>query len=268
MRMRPSSRTSKAIRQRAVCLLAAGVLVGLGGCADRGVDRPSGAEKRSPSAPAVLSEENFADDVIAAQAEAGSAHIAATIGVSGQSFELSGDVAGLGTPDDIEMDVTAAVAGQELQMLIVHRVLYLKGEGFAPAGKEWLKADLSDPNNPLGQIFDSANPGNFNAYLQGVTTLKDQGTETVDGVRTRHYSLTIDTARMLTSNPMFKGQDASTLGLPDELTTQAYIDDDNRPVWLKVDLETTGSLDVHFSDYGKDVTVSAPDPSTVGELGR
>ncbi len=249
-------------------LVAFGVAAVLTGCGDGNAEDqpPSLSEESSLSGPAVLSESSFADDVVAAQADAGSAHVEATIDVAGQAFQMSGDVAGLGTPDRTQMDVAARVDGRDLQLLIVERVLYLKGEGFAPQGKEWLKIDLSDPSNPLAQIFDAANPANFTAFLEGVATFEDRGIETVDGVETRHYDVTVDTAKMLESNPVFKGQDAATLGLPDELTTQAYIDGDNRPIRLTVDLESTGSLDVHFSDYGKDVSVAAPDPSTVGEF--
>lgn len=267
MGMPPLSTATRGMWRRAVSVLAVGVLVGLAGCGAGSTETSSGdePEKPSDSAPAVLNEDNFADKVVAAQVAAGSTHVEATIDASGQSFELSGDVAGLGSTDT-EMDVTATFGDEKLHLLVVERVLYVKGAEFAPKGKKWLKVDLSDPSNPLGRIFDSVNPGNFTAYLTGVTAFEDQGVETVDGVETRHYSVTVDTAKMLESNPMFQGQDASTLGLPDELTTQAYLDSDNRPVRLMVDLEATGSFDVHFSDYGRDVTVTAPDPRTVGEF--
>jgi len=82
----------------------------------------------------------------------------------------------------------------------------------------------------------------------------------------RDYTVTVDTAEMLESNPVFRGQDAATLGLPAELTSEVYVDSENRPVRIQVELGEIGSFDAHFSDYGKDVSVEAPDPSTVGEF--
>lgn len=256
------------VRRSAVSVAAVGVIIGLAGCGGSSADdQPQNrSEGSSVNAPAVLSKASFSAEVLAAQADASSAHIEATIDLTGESIQLSGDVAGLGSPDDIEMDVAATFGGEQVQLLILDRVFYLKGEEFAPDGKEWLKIDLSDRSNPLAQMFDSANPANFTAYLNGVSAFEDQGAETVDGIETRHYEVTVDTAKMLESNPMFQGQDASTLGLPDEVVTQVYVDADNRPIQLNVDLTSIGSFDVHFSDYGKDVSVTAPDPSTVGKF--
>jgi len=263
------------MRRLAVSLLATGLLAGVAGCSDsstdNGTDNSTDDTGGSPSAdapvaPAVLPQESFAQDVIAAQTESGSAHIEATINVSGSSFDMSGDVTALGEPDALKMDVTASAGGEQMRLVLVERVLYVKGEQFAPEGKEWLKIDLSDPSNPLSQVFDAANPSNFTAYLQGITKFEDVGVETVDGVETRHYTVTVDTAEMLESNPVFRGQDAATLGLPAELTSEVYVDSENRPVQIEADLGDTGTFEVHFSDYGKNVSVKAPDPSTVGEF--
>jgi hypothetical protein len=248
------------MRRLAVSLLATGLLAGVAGCSD------SSTDNGTDNSTAVLPQESFAEDVIAAQTESGSAHIEATINVSGSSFDMSGDVTALGEPDALKMDVTASAGGEQMRLVLVERVLYVKGEQFAPEGKEWLKIDLSDPSNPLSQVFDAANPSNFTAYLQGITKFEDVGVETVDGVETRHYTVTVDTAEMLESNPVFRGQDAATLGLPAELTSEVYVDSENRPVQIEADLGDTGTFEVHFSDYGKNVSVKAPDPSTVGEF--
>ncbi len=256
------------MRRLAVSLVATGLLVGLAGCGDDGSTDPSNdpAATPAPDSPALLTKETFAEEIDAAQKSAGSAHIEATVAAPGESLEMSGDVAGLGGPDATEMDVTATIQGTEMRLLILDKVLYIQGKMFAPEGKEWLKIDLSDPSDPMAQIFDATNPNNFTAYLEGITDFEDKGVETVDGVETRHYTITVDTAEMLKANPMFKGQEAGTLGLPDTLTSEVYVDGDNRPVQLQVGLGDSGSIDVNFSDYGKPVSVKAPDPSTVGEF--
>ncbi len=255
------------MRRLAVSLVATGLLVGLAGCGGDSNDASTDASNTSaPDGAALLTKETFAQEVVAGQTSAGSAHIEATVEMASESFEMSGDVAGLGDADAMEMDATATVQSVKMRLLIVEKVLYIEGEQFAPEGKKWLSIDLTDPSNPISQIFDAANPANFTAYLEGITDLKDKGAATVDGVETRHYSITVDTAEMLKSHPMFKGQDASTLGLPAELTSDVYVDSNNRLVQLKVTMGGSGSFEVHFSDYGKDVSVEAPDPSTVGEF--
>jgi hypothetical protein len=256
------------IRRLGASLLATGLLAGLAGCGGSGTDDPADETGGSASqeAPAVLTQESFAEDIVAAQTEADSAHAELKVDASGVSFDMSGDVAGLGEPDDLRMDGTASMNSEQVELLLVDKALYIKGEQVAPEGKEWLKIDLSDPSNPISQVFEAANPSSFTAYLQGITKLEDRGAESVDGVETRHYTVTVDTATMLDSNPMFQGQDASTLGLPAELTSEVYVDSENRPVRIETDLGDTGSFEVTFSDYGKDVSVEAPDPSTVGEF--
>lgn len=259
------------LRRVAVSLLATGLLVGLAGCSDGEADETAndtGGDATTEAvseAPAALTKESFAQDIIAAQVEAGSAHFEATIDAADQSFDISGDV-GVRRPRChghgrlcVDPRRTAAVPPGRQDALP-------EGRGIAPEGKEWVKIDLTDSKSPVGKIFDAVNPSNFTAYLEGITGFEEVGPETVDGVETRHYTITSDTAKMLDSNPMFEGQDASTLGLPAELSSEVYVDSENRPVRIQVELGEIGSFDAHFSDYGKDVSVEAPDPSTVGEF--
>ena len=265
------------MRRFAISVLAATVIAGVAGCSDSNPSSDTGggsggggastsATPTQESVPATLTKDNFAEKVSAAQAKANSAHVDSTVQVQGQALNVVGDITGFGTPDNLQMQVKADVGGQSLELRVVGKVIFIKSPQMAPNGKEWVKIDGSDPNNPLAQILDSANPSNFTAYLQGVTAFEDKGAETIDGVETRHYTLSVDTAKMLQSNPMFKGKDVSSLGLPKELTSEVNLDSENRPVRIQTDLGTSGSFEATFSDYGKEVSVEAPDPSTVGEF--
>ncbi len=252
------------MRRIAASVLATGLLVGLTAC--NSDDKTDGSASDNAQA-AALTKDNFAQSVVAAQSDAQSAHVEATVEAQGQTLTLSGDIAGLDHPDSTSMDLSMDFGGQQMQLIVLDKSLYVKGDGLSEVkGKSWLKIDLSDPDNPMGQIFDAANPGNFAAYLNGITKFDDQGTETVDGVSAHHYSVTVDTTKMMAANPIFKGQDQATLGLPDEVTSDVYVDSDNRPVSMNVDLGATGAFEVHFSDYGKDVSIEAPPASDVGEF--
>ncbi len=215
----------------------------------------------------VLSEKNFTSELTAAQADVGSAHIEATIGASGQTGKMVADVDGLGNADNLAMDLALDIAGQELKMVLVDKALYIQGAGISsdPA-KPWVKIDISDPNNPLAQLFDASNPANFTAYLEGVTRFEDKGIETVDGVEARHYSVTVDTAKMLAANPAFEGQNVESLGLPDEVTSEVYVDSDNLPVLISLTMGSAGSFEAHFSKYGEPVDIQAPPANKVSEF--
>ena len=58
----------------------------------------------------------------------------------------------------------------------------------------------------------------------------------------------------------------ASLGLPKSLTSEVYVDDNNLPVEIKVDLAAAGAFEVHFSDYGKDVTIEAPPAGQVSSF--
>ena len=250
------------------CLLV--LLTACGGSDSSDANDPSSSTGSDGSSTvASLSRENFADQIRAAQADAGSAHVKATVEAAGQTLNLSGDVARLDTPQSPTFDFAADVgADQTFRLLVVDGTLYVSGSGISsPDGKKWVKSDISDPDNPISQLFQTANPGNFATYLQGVTDFEDKGAQTVDGVDTEHYSVTVDTKEMLAANPAFAGQSAAKLGLPEKLTSEVYVDSANRPVEIAVDLAALGAFEVHFSDYGKDVAVQAPPADQVGTFG-
>ena len=268
------------IRRTAVSLLAIGLLAGLTACNSNGdssntsdggstVSQSDSTTSDSTgggdSSGTALTKDTFAQAVRDAQAQAGSAHVEATIETQGQNLTLSGDVDKLDDPAASETDMTASFGGQSFHMILVDKVLYMSGDALAGAGngKKWVKIDLSDPSNPLGQLFQSSDPSNFSAYLEGVKTFEDKGQETVDGVSTEHYVVTIDTKKMMANNPMFKGQSSAALGLPKTLTSDVYVDGDNRPVEIKLDLGAGGAFEAHFSDYGKDVSITAPPANQV-----
>jgi len=251
------------VRRFTLGVAAAAALVTLSACGSDDVsagDGGSGGDQAAvgSNAAASLTQANFSETVLAAQRKVGSAHVEATVEFSGQEGSFSGDFSGEDLKS-MEMDMAADIAGQQINLRLVDRTVYMKGAGLStdPA-KPWISIDLDDRNNPLASVLDSANPANVSAYLQGVTSLEDEGTETVDGVLTHHYSVTIDTADMLKANSMFKGQDTSQLDLPKQIVTDAWLNEDDVPVKVLVTIGDSGSFEAHFSDIGVPVTVEAP----------
>lgn len=220
---------------------------------------------------AALTAANFAQEIQAAQASAGSAHMEATFSAAGQTGQLQGDFSGASDEslDSLAMNVSLDIAGQSIQMVLVDKVIYIKGAGMSTnAHKPWIKVDIGGRNNPFSSMFDSANPENFTAFLNGVTDMQDKGMETVDGVDTHHYAITVDTAQMVKQNDMFKGQDASGLGLPKAITTDVWVDGDNLPVEISVPLGKAGSVEAHFSQWGDHVSIEAPPSNQVMDMSK
>ena len=262
-----------AARIAALALTVALGVTGTGCSADG--ESSDASSKSSPSSSTTtpeattLTKENFASEVMAAQAEAKSAHVEATIEVQSQRLTMSGDVAGLDRPAEATSDITAQVGEQEFRLVTVDQAFYIRGDGLPTrSGKPWLKIDVSDPSNPLKRAFDAANPGNFAAYLQGVTRFEDKGETELDGAPAHRYSITVDTAKMIKASPAFRGQDPKTLGLPAEITSDVYVDEQNRLLTLRVELGSSGAFEAKFSDYGKDVDITAPPANQVAEFGR
>jgi hypothetical protein len=253
------------VRRLSAMLLAVGLMFGLVACNDNGGSSATGlADQQGPAA---LTKDNLASSIVAAQAKAGTAHIEATITAAGQPGSISADVKGLGDLNTVAMDMSAKLAGTSMRLLVVDNVLYVKSAALnSDPSKPWLKVSLGDTSNPLSKIFDSANPANFTAYLRGITKFRDEGLQTVDGVQTRHYSVTVDTAKMLAGNPVLKGQDMSSLGLPGQLTSDVYVNSDNLPVKMSVTMGSAASLEAHFSKYGEPVDIQAPPADQVSKF--
>ncbi len=195
-------------RRIASAALAVIVLGALAACSDSSAGQSDATTaSRDTASGATLTKDNVAEEIRVAQAAAGSAHVEATVESQGQSMTLSGDVAHLDTPQTPAFDFSADVGSEKLRLRVVDQVLYVAGGALSgPGGKPWMKIDVSDPTNPISQIFQAANPGNFAAYLDGVTSFEDKGEETVDGVSAHHYVVTVDTAEMLRTTRCSRGR--------------------------------------------------------------
>ena len=268
------------LRKYATAGIAALTLMGVTACGDGGsstfISKESSApESAAPSQDAEeLSAAKFKDalDKAQNQEKGQSAHMEASVDISagGQSMtmSMSGDYASGGDPADMVMDMSVEVAGQQMQMKVVDQSLYMKGPGMGgSAAKPWVQVDLDDPNNPFGSLYETANPQSFTDFFAGAQSLKDLGTETVDGVETTHYAVTVSTKKMLAGNKQFEGMDPDTMGLPKQIKINAWLNSDQLPVKIVVPFAGLGSFEAHFSEYGEPVQVQAPPAKLVSQYG-
>ena len=98
--------------------------------------------------------------------------------------------------------IGASTSSMELRML--YPVTYMRFPNLPlPTDKSWIKVDLEKAANALGmkvpqlQLGGNPSPTDALAQLRGSRDAKKLGTETIDGVNTTHYRVTIDVDKAL-----------------------------------------------------------------------
>lgn len=223
---------------------------------------------------ASLSRSAFADSVAQATQQMRSVHMAGSFTVQGQRLSVTadssfGDNTLTGAAGIFRVSVPAMGT---LQARLVDGVVYVNagqlGLGQA-GGKPWVKVDLTDPGNPLGAMFakitDNLGPGQFLTTLKSLSTLKSLGAESVDGVASTHYRVTVDTSKLgsaLGLDPSQLGNDAA---LPKTVTYDVWLDAGSRPVKVSMTMSSF-AMELHFSHWNEPVHVTAPPASQVSSF--
>jgi hypothetical protein len=190
-----------------------------------------------------------------------------------RSGQLTMDVSSLGLPG----------ADGKIEVRLVDGVVYLDMSGLPGsagrvferrlAGKHWFKLDVSglagsSSSGGLGSI-GSSDPTAFLDSLRGVSSdVRELGHETVRGVDTTHYAITIDMTKALDRIPgadhHVAEQGLKMLGTG-SLPAEVWIDGQGRPrkFVMHVDVRegagaVVGTLTMELYDYGAKVDVQAP----------
>lgn len=196
-----------------------------------------------------------------------------TAGSAGK-VTAEGDVDYTSTPPSMAMTMALpAMAGGDsagaMDIRMVDGVMYLS-MGQLTQDKFW-KIDPSDPNGPLAsmgmdKMMDQLDPAKALEQMQdGISKVTYVGAE--DGLD--HYELTIDMKKMMESMggslpPEVQSQ------LPDSVTYDLWLDDQNRFTKMRMDDlpmgGTDASMEMNVSDWGKDVTIEAPPADQVTDM--
>lgn len=155
-------------------------------------------------------------------------------------------------------------------------VVYLKMgllSAFMPGGKAWIRLDLARAGKAagidLGNLMGGAsqNPAEALALLRANGDFTEVGTETVGGVSTAHYHGTIDLKKALAASgaPADLIQRLLDAGAPGQYPVDVWVDDSGYVRRFEMTYtQTTGGVPVStkltfdISDYGTDVSISAP----------
>jgi hypothetical protein len=205
----------------------------------------------------------------------GAGTFAFTISSSTEQSEAgSMEMQGVMRYDDQGIDMQATGAGQgadDLEMIMLDKVLYMSGIGMDLGDKKWLKVDLGDPDSLFGMLGKSTDPQLMFKAMQDPKEFELLGTEEVDGVETNHYRVVMDTAAYADAMQM---PPALVSSLPKDIAVEMWVDADNLPRKFHQELEvpgmggaepTTSTTEGTYTDYGTDVTIEAPPASEVAD---
>lgn len=215
----------------------------------------------------------------------------------GQTAKLAVDAAGQTMAFDMEtgtppkMSGTMAINGEELKIVFVDNVMYMggmPGMDKLPGGKTWLSIDAKG-TDPMSKAFGAMMSAQMSqiqtagADMVAKSTVTDKGTETVDGVQTRHIQMVVPKAVLieqakkgieamagaLPKDAIKTALDAIDKTIPADAAHDFYIDPATLlPVKAAVQTTLNGKPSVMTMTYtwGASVSIVKPDPATVASF--
>lgn len=214
-------------------------------------------EEPAPDAGEQLSAEDFVQRMSAAQLAAGTAHVEYSISGQGQDTTMSADMALDEDPNNMAMIMNMEVPGAgDAELRLVDGVMYMN-LGDLTEGK-FVEMSLDD-DNPMAEQFagsmDQMDPSKqlevFSAALEDFSVA--DGTETIDGVETTQYTLTLNMTALLEA----QGVAGSQEGMPETVSYDMYVGPDDLPRRIAMDVAGMTTV-MDFSRWGEPVTVEAP----------
>ena len=184
------------------------------------------------------------------------------------------EIAGVMRYADDGIDMQASGTGQgadQLEMIMLDKVLYMSGVGMDLGDKKWLKIDMSDPDSLFGMIGRSSDPETMFKAMEEPKEFEMLGTEEVDGVETNHYRVVMDTDAYIKAMEMPAGLASS---MPEDIGVEMWVDADDLPRQFRQELEipaiaggqaSTSTTEGTYSDFGTDVTIEAPPAAEVSD---
>lgn len=203
----------------------------------------------------------FVDAFEAGFEDATTAHM--EMAVDGQyAMTAEGDVDYSTTPPSMAMTMQNEMLGEnDTELILVDGVMYM-AMGDMGGGK-YLKMDLNDPNNTLGEdITSQMDPRKaFESMEKAISKVTFVGEEDVEGEEMKHYSLVIDPAKMSEAGT------GPVPGMPEEIAYDVWLDDESLFRKAVMDLgEEMGTMTMTVSEWGEDVEIEAPPADEVTDM--
>lgn len=198
----------------------------------------------------------FISALKAGSADATSAHVSATMSVSGQAITIEGDSKIDGSNPASQMKM--GMGSMNLQLLLIDKKVYVKGLPNEAAGKWALFDESSTFGKQMAASAGSADPTKiYDQFEKGLTSAKKVGTETVEGEQMTKYQLAVDPSKVAGAAAA-----AAAGKLPASLDYLAWLDGKGHLRKVTVDVMGT-KLIINMSKYGEPVEIKAPPASEV-----
>lgn len=177
----------------------------------------------------------------------------------GQSIVMSGQADMRGDSPAMEANMEIPGAGA-MHMIMVDGSMYMSMPELTGEGKymEMTPEDLAmGGEDPMAAIDMEST---WDAWDEGATSVTLVGTEEIEGESMERYTLNVDTATALEAS----GQD-SVAGMPDTIAYDVWIDEND--LMRKVAFDIMGAqTEMTINNWGEDVDVQAPDPSSIVDM--
>lgn len=254
-------------------------LTGLAGCGDSGdggddtaveAAALSGLEEGDAVEPA-----EFVDTIQDGVAASSTAEVSMSMEMGDDAtFTGDGVVDYTAQTPEMQMTMTIEGGGQDIDydVRMVDEVMYID-MGELTDGKFW-KLDPSDPDSPLAQmgldkVLDQSDPiGAVTRMEPAIESVTYAGDEDVDGRDLDHYEMTVDLAtatEALGSDLPAQVQSR----LPDSITYDVWLDEENRFAQLVMDYEAANvpiSMTMTADDWGTEADIEAPPADQVADM--
>jgi len=256
--------------------LAGGAVVlaasGLAGCGGGGTNSASSASDSSASTSAsasdvkpggTLSSDQVAQILKTATTSMKTAHVTMDMNgkAAGQTISMKAD--GDMQVSPLAERLTMSLMGQKIQALMVDKTMYMKSP-LLGGGKKWAKTDMSKALGSSGLSDAMSNPIALIDKMAGaVTSATYKGEEKVNGAEAKHYTLVVDSKKLL--DTMGAGG-ASAAPVAGNVNQDVWIDGDGRLVQSTTAMGSTGTVTMRMSDFNKKVSISAPPSAQVTAL--
>ncbi len=198
-------------------------------------------------------------------------------GIGAAAVSGAGDIDLSTTPPTMALTLDLAQLGGDAAMRLVDGVIYLQ---LPQLGGKFLSVDLNDPDNPFGSTFTDQFDieTQFESFGDAIDEVTYDGTAEVDGETFEQFSLTVDSQAIkdqvadqlegtLGEGATAEGDAGAALdSLPDKIDYEMSFDEDGFFRVLTFDLGELGSSTIAYSDWGKDVSIKAPNKGQVTDF--
>ena len=216
----------------------------------------------------------------AAAAETKAVAFTMTMSVMGEEITAEAETDSTTGLSHIVMDLGILDTSIEMVADTNEKVIYFKSSFLETSGlsvdTDWVKMDegfLRSQGAEGESIFDSANLGNpldAGAVFDSAKTVTEIGFDEVDGVKVKHFEVVVDTLEAMKVSPQLQRQfDEVDADIPDELTYDVYVDEQNQIRRTTIEISVMGqtaSVDIVIKPSSAPIVIDVPDAADVTDF--